>query len=356
MKPEMATLPLPFPLPSLEAAAGSLRWARYLAAHEAVRLPLIGLHRAGFALARQRSIRNRALEQTVRRRYRELLERDFDNVRRGLYPSELLFDSPLRPYRDSVPHFVLDLPKLLGRMRRRDHRDLPADVDLGPYPQYYRRNFHWQTDGYLSEASARIYDIAVEFLFVGCADVMRRQALAEVSRHVRSRPVRLLDVGAGTGRFLSQAALALPESKLEGVELSPFYARFAERRWAARPRERGLRMTVANAEALPFAAGSFDVVTCIFVLHELPRKVRRRVLEELRRVLVPGGLCVLEDAAQPTESPELEPALSQFSRDLHEPFFEDYLTDDLGALLAEVGFRVQNTAPHFVSKVVTALA
>ena len=41
--------------------------------------------------------------------------------------------------------------------------DLPAHVDRSRYPRYYLRTFHWQTDGWLSERSARLYDPSVEF-------------------------------------------------------------------------------------------------------------------------------------------------------------------------------------------------
>ena len=105
---------------------------------------------------------------------------------------------------------------------------------------------------------------------------------------------------------------------------------------------------------MPFADGSFDVVTSIFLLHELPRRVRRVVLAEMRRVLKPGGLVVLEDAAQPSDAPELRPVLGQFSKDMHEPFFADYQQDDLAALLEASGFSGIRVGPHFVAKVASA--
>jgi ubiquinone/menaquinone biosynthesis C-methylase UbiE len=166
--------------------------------------------------------------------------------------------------------------------------------------------------------------------------------------------VRLLDVGAGTGRFLGQAARSLPGSELVGVELSPWYQSFAQTATANTRAEPRVRIEVANAEALPFEDRSFEVVTSIFLLHELPRRVRRTVLSEVRRVLTPGGLFVLQDAAQPSDSSEITAALAQFSKDLHEPFFADYLKDDLRLLLEDAGFRVCAVAPHFVSKVVSA--
>lgn len=360
-----------------------LTWARYLALHEAVRLPLIGGHRlASFAARwtarRQPPVRDRALERAVQGRYWALLAADFENAQRGVYPAELLFDVPFGEYAGNVPRFLLDAPRILERIEAGNHRDLPPDVDLSAYPAYYRRTFHWQTDGYFSRHSAELYDLGVELLFIGTADVMRRQLLAEVVRRKPRGKVRLLDVGMGTGRFLRQAASALPGSELCGADLSPWYvsharvqlgasaAGLASERARAMPSAgyssaRGApsagvvaRLEVANAEALPFADGSFDVVTSIFMLHELPRRVRRAALEEMHRVLAPGGLLVLEDAAQPSESRELTPALDQFSRDMHEPFFADYLEDDLAALVTECGFGSVATAPHFVSKVVSA--
>jgi ubiquinone/menaquinone biosynthesis C-methylase UbiE len=335
-------------------------WARYVALHEAVRLPLIGGHRLTSLVARaaaRRSVpeRNRALETAVRQRYWALLERDFDNARRGVYPRALLFDVPFATYAGNMPRFLLDAPRILARIGARNHRDLPAHVDLSTYPAYYRRTFHWQTDGYFSQHSAKLYDLGVELLFVGMADVMRRQALAEVVRRKVGGQVRLLDVGAGTGRFLSQAASTLPGSKLWGVDLSPWYVSYArdlldgDRLESPNPPQ----VDVANAESLPFADNSFEVVTSIFVMHELPRRVRRNVLAEMRRVLVPGGLLVLEDAAQASDSRELTPALEQFSKDMHEPYFDDYQADDLGALLSERGFEDIATSAHFVAKVVS---
>jgi len=72
------------------------------------------------------------------------------------------------------------------------------------------------------------------------------------------------------------------------------------------------------------------------------------------RVVRPGGIVVLEDSAQLSESPQLAPVLHDFPREFHEPFYEDYLEDDLQALLTEAGFVAISTQPQLVAKVVIA--
>jgi ubiquinone/menaquinone biosynthesis C-methylase UbiE len=281
--------------------------------------------------------------------------RDLANVDAGLYPRELLFDVPLARYARELPRLVRDLPRVLRRRRRGDFRDIPA-VDPACYPPYYRRTFHWQTDGYFTERSAEVYEVGVELLFRGTADVMRRQIIPPITRHLRAAGgadrCRLLDVACGTGRTLHQLARAHPQLALWGVDLSPAYVSTARRRLAAAGV--GAALAVENAERLPFADGAFDVATSVYLLHELPRPARRAVVRELARVVRPGGLVVLEDSAQLAESAELAGVLREFPRELHEPFYADYLEDDLAALLESAGLAVAEVEPHLVAKVVIA--
>jgi ubiquinone/menaquinone biosynthesis C-methylase UbiE len=95
-------------------------------------------------------------------------------------------------------------------------------------------------------------------------------------------------------------------------------------------------------------------VTSVYLFHELPRPARRRVLAEAYRVLEPGGLIVIEDSAQLAESGELAFFMGRFAKELHEPFYRDYLEDDLAEVLTEIGFVVEAVEPHYVAKVFVA--
>jgi SAM-dependent methyltransferase len=310
-----------------------------------------------------------AVWKTLRDRRAELHRRDLANVEAGYYPRDLLFDFPVRRYLREFPRLVLDAPNVVRRMRKNAFKEIP-DVDKERFPPYYRRTFHWQTDGYFSDFSAQVYELGVELLFRGTADVMRRQVIPPITELVRATApchggagpassgtgsgaakMKLLDIGCGTGRTLHQIARTHPQMRLHGCDLSPNYIKLARKRLE---NVEELTLAVENGEALPWADNTFDVVTSTYMFHELPRNARRNVVREMLRVVRPGGLCVIEDSAQASDSPALAEVLRGFPQEFHEPFYADYLADDLGSILDEVGFSVRETQPHLVSKVVIA--
>ncbi len=290
----------------------------------------------------------------LKRRYEDLLMRDWEGARLGHYSARLLFDWHGPRNLRKLSAFARELLAGLSRSRRAGFQELPNGVDLAAYPDYFRRNFHWQSEGYLSENSAELYDALVEFLFLGAASAMRRQAIVPFSEFTRTRPnvpLQVLDVACGTGTFLGQLATSHPKHSYTGVDLSPFYGAHARR---SLDKFHNVAILQANAETLPFADQSFDVVTSIYLFHELPPRVRRKVFSEMKRVLRPGGLAIIQDSAQLSESSSLEFFLRRFPERFHEPFFKHYLQDPLEALFTEVGFQPPMIVPAFVAKTVWA--
>ncbi|MGN9909947.1 class I SAM-dependent methyltransferase [Phytohabitans sp. LJ34] len=99
---------------------------------------------------------------------------------------------------------------------------------------------------------------------------------------------RVLEVAIGTGLNLPHYP---PDTPLTGIELSPAMLAIAQRRAADLGRAADLR--TGDAEALPFADGSFDTVVCALSLCTIPRPAA--AIAEMRRVLVPGGRLLLLD-------------------------------------------------------------
>jgi ubiquinone/menaquinone biosynthesis C-methylase UbiE len=288
-----------------------------------------------------------------------LTERDWQEAEEGVYPSSLLFDAPWLDWASRYPLLWLDLPQTWSRRVKRNVRDLPDDVEPDAYPSYYLQNFHHQTDGYLSDRSAALYDLGVEILFNGTADPMRRRILKPLKEGLQTfadRPassLRILDVATGTGRTLRQLRGALPQAQLVGLDLSSAYLRQANRWLGSLPSELP-QLVQGNGEAMPFADGCFQAVSCVFLLHELPAEARQNVINDIFRVLEPGGVLVLADSVQLDDSPEFRLPMENFRRVFHEPYYRDYIADSIDARLATAGFEAISGSSYFMTRVWSA--
>lgn len=97
------------------------------------------------------------------------------------------------------------------------------------------------------------------------------------------RDKRVLEIGVGVGTDFVRFARA--GAALSGIDLTEASIELVRKRLALEGLDADLR--VADAEALPFADGSFDLVYSWGVLHHTPDT--ERALREARRVLRPGG-------------------------------------------------------------------
>jgi ubiquinone/menaquinone biosynthesis C-methylase UbiE len=286
------------------------------------------------------------MKASLRRAYFEAFEKDARDVAEGLYPA--LEDGPARPsiaLREAAD-FVGDAFEVDQRRRRGDGVEVRDLADSRVYPNYYRQNFHYQSGGWFTAESARRYDAQVEALFSGAASAMRRRGLSLLAKHWRGRDHRdakILDVACGSGGFLRDLKATFPRAAIAGLDLSEAYL--------ARARERsGLGGVKAKAEALPFADSAFDAVTCVYLFHELPPRVRPVVAASLARVVKPGGVLVLVDSVQPSDTPDLARLLEAFPVYFHEPYYGSYAETDLPALFAEAGLRRVGEDRAFLTK------
>ena len=293
----------------------------------------------------------RRLEQHLDADMAALLADDLANVEAGIYPLPRDHDGSLATLLGRSRLFFRDLPDVAKRRKRNATHEVQTAETRGRRPEYYLQNFHFQSGGWLTEESAERYDTQVEVLFKGTANAMRRQALpplAEIFAGRDPRKLRLIDIGCGTGRFLDFVKQAWPRLPTLGLDLSEAYISHARRHLKGRPRN---NLIVANAEAIPAPDNSCDAVTSIFMLHELPPKVRRTVIGEAARVLKPGGRLILIDSLQRGDEPDYDGMLERFPQNYHEPYFLTYLGEDFPAIARRHGMTHRHATKAFISKV-----
>jgi len=107
-------------------------------------------------------------------------------------------------------------------------------------------------------------------------DDVRLRPIDAALAAVPGTPARVLDLGTGTGGVARLAAARWPSAEIVGADVSPQMIEEA-RRLATTDRE---RYDVADASALPYEEGAFDLVA---LNNMIP------FFDELVRVLAPGG-------------------------------------------------------------------
>jgi demethylmenaquinone methyltransferase/2-methoxy-6-polyprenyl-1,4-benzoquinol methylase len=106
------------------------------------------------------------------------------------------------------------------------------------------------------------------------------------------KPQRVLDVATGSGDLLEKMSSIMPETQMIGADFSAQMLREAQKRKIS-------LLVQADALALPFVDQSFDIVTVAFGLRNM--ESWSRAMQEMARVLKPGGKLMILDFSTPDQ-------------------------------------------------------
>ncbi|MFC2753205.1 MAG: bifunctional demethylmenaquinone methyltransferase/2-methoxy-6-polyprenyl-1,4-benzoquinol methylase UbiE [Cardiobacterium sp.] len=115
----------------------------------------------------------------------------------------------------------------------------------------------------------------------------------------------VLDLAAGTGditlrlakRMRGKGAGADIEGRLVSSDINAAMLKIGEERLTNKGWLKNLEFVIANAEALPFADNSFDLITMAFGLRNVTHQ--DKALAEMARVLKPGGRVLVLEFSRP---------------------------------------------------------
>ncbi|MFM2064978.1 MAG: hypothetical protein RLZZ507_4649 [Cyanobacteriota bacterium] len=165
-------------------------------------------------------------------------------------------------------------------------------------------------------------------LSVGGEGRFRQLALQDLTLHSDSQ---ILDLCCGSGQ--ATAFLGKLSQNVTGLDASPLSLQRAKNNVP------NATYVEAFAEDMPFADNSFDVVHTSAALHEMQPEQLRTIIQEVYRVLKPGGVFTLVDFHPPT-NPLFWPGLSVFFWLFETETAWELLKTDLPGLLREYGFDV----------------
>ncbi|MDZ7992511.1 MAG: class I SAM-dependent methyltransferase [Nostoc sp. EfeVER01] len=168
-------------------------------------------------------------------------------------------------------------------------------------------------------------------LSVGGEARFRQLALQGLTIHSDSQ---VLDLCCGSGQ--TTEFLVKTSQNVTGLDASP---KSLQR---ARLNVPEASYIEAFAEEMPFADNLFDVVHISVALHEMQPQQLRKIINEVYRVLKPGGVFTLVDFHAPT-NPIFWPGISVFLLLFETETAWELLKTDLAELLAKTGFEVSKS-------------
>jgi demethylmenaquinone methyltransferase/2-methoxy-6-polyprenyl-1,4-benzoquinol methylase len=171
------------------------------------------------------------------------------------------------------------------------------------------------------------YDILNHIITFGLDNGWRKKAAGQIEN---GKPLIVLDLGSGTGDMAFQIESYIQkESRVIALDFSKNMLKLANKK----KRQTGSRVDLIAADValLPVKTNSVDYITTSFSFRNLVYKNpdRNKFLDEIFRVLAPGGKFIIVESSQPS-SPIFKKLFHFYSR-RHVPFVGGLVSGDKGA-------------------------
>jgi demethylmenaquinone methyltransferase / 2-methoxy-6-polyprenyl-1,4-benzoquinol methylase len=137
------------------------------------------------------------------------------------------------------------------------------------------------------------YDFLNHFLSLGIDKGWRKKAIRLLQSH---KPALILDVATGTGDFAIQA-LTLNPQQIIGIDISEGMLEVGRKKLKGQKLDGKIELHKGDSENIPFEENKFDAVTVAFGVRNFENL--EKGLQEIRRVLKPGGKVVILEFSRP---------------------------------------------------------
>lgn len=105
------------------------------------------------------------------------------------------------------------------------------------------------------------------------------------------RPIRILDVGCGTGEFAMKLKGYKKDAGVHGLDISPDMINTAKTKFKDE-----IDFRIGDVENMPYEDSYFDYLTCSHSFHHYPHK--KKAVREMFRILKSGGKIMIIDGCK----------------------------------------------------------
>ncbi len=219
------------------------------------------------------------------------------------------------------------------------------------YPEYYTQPFHGYDTGNLNWLSAHEGEPATLSMAVnywkGVNPITTQNWLRyNITNNIKtyidkstliSNPYEILDIGCSVGISSEYIYNAFKTSTVTGIDLSPYF--IAEAKLRSEYYGFNIDYFHRNAEYTHFDSNKFNLVTCNFIMHELPQKATKNILNEINRITYPGGVIAITDLSpRELKKDGIFSVFTQWAFEVTEPHIYGYYERDIKLLLQDAGY------------------
>lgn len=223
----------------------------------------------------------------------------------------------------------------------------PGSVNWDPdfqYPEYATVDIHIQPGGYVHEPLGGLhYDYGTKVFFGGLnnEDTFHASMAEKTSIPKDGHVERVMDIGCAIGQFTCALKSRFPKAEVWGTDIGAPMVRYAHMR--ATQQNLDVNFAQMACEDLDFPDNHFDLITAHLLFHEIPIPIIRQTLDEVFRVLRPGGTFVLWDF---TSEAGDDGRFSGFIRymdaaDNGEPYSTEFVYCNIENIIPEMGFDLR---------------
>lgn len=144
------------------------------------------------------------------------------------------------------------------------------------------------------------YDFVNRFLSAGIDLRWRRKAIREVTAvmdALRPEAPLVLDVATGTADMAIMMTRRIPRVQIKGIDISAGMLEIGRQKISRQHLNERIELLQGDSEAIPFPDDHFDAITVAFGVRNFENL--EKGLQEMRRVLRPGGKLVILEFSQP---------------------------------------------------------